>query len=334
MKTPRGVPVVIAVLSNDQGGSLTVAGYTASGGIRGAVAQSAEQLYGDLDAGQRRALRDLLLRLVHPGAEGEPVRSRVPRRQVVTDPSQDRLVDLLVGSRLVTSDDGVVEIAHEALARAWPRLRGWLEDDVEGQRILHHLSATADSWDALGRPPSELYRGVRLAQAVEWDARPHPELTATELSFLAASRELAEAEERTAAETARHQARMIRRLRVVLGGAVVLLLAALAAGGVAARQQGIAEDNARDAVRAQTSSDARRAGARALSVDNIDTSLLLAVAGVRLDDSEATRATVASAKARSLPGSMASSRRTSTTSTSCTRSSTSPSRAPRRRAVR
>ena len=71
-------------------------------------------------------------------------------------------------TRLVTSDDGVVEIAHEALARAWPRLRGWLEDDVEGQRILHHLSATADSWDSLGRPPSELYRGIRLAQALEW----------------------------------------------------------------------------------------------------------------------------------------------------------------------
>ena len=27
-RTPRGIPVVIAVLSNDQGGSLTVAGYT------------------------------------------------------------------------------------------------------------------------------------------------------------------------------------------------------------------------------------------------------------------------------------------------------------------
>jgi WD40 repeat protein len=189
----------------------------------------------------------------------------------------------------VTSDDGVVEIAHEALARAWPRLRGWLEDDVEGQRIMHHLSATADSWDALGRPPSELYRGVRLAQAVEWDERPHPEMTATERDFLAASRMLAEAEERAAAETARHQARMIRRLRLVLGGALVLLLAALAAGGVAVRQQGIARDNARAAVSAQTGSDARRAGARALSVDDIDTSLLLAVAGVRLDDSDATR---------------------------------------------
>ena len=71
----------------------------------------------------------------------------------------------------MTSDDGVLEITHEALARAWPRLRGWLDDDVEGQRILHHLAAAADAWDTLGRPDSELYRGVRLARALDWQAR-------------------------------------------------------------------------------------------------------------------------------------------------------------------
>jgi len=299
---PGALPLLSHVLREAwlrrEGRTLTVAGYTASGGIRGAVAQSAEKLYAGLEPSQRPALHDLLLRLVHPGTEGEPVRARVPRRQVVTDPAQDQLVDLLVLSRLVTSDDGVVEIAHEALARAWPRLQGWLEDDVEGQRILHHMTATADTWDVLGRPASELYRGVRLAQALEWDQRSHPEVIATERDFLAASRELAEAEERAAAERARDQARLIRRLRTVLIGALVLLVAALAAGGVAVRQQGIAADNARDAVRAQTSSDARRAGARALSVENIDTSLLLAVAGARLDDSEATRANLQDVLAR------------------------------------
>ena len=57
-----------------EGRTLTVAGYQASGGIRGAVAQSAETLYGELDPDQRRDLRDLLLRLVFPGTVGEPVR--------------------------------------------------------------------------------------------------------------------------------------------------------------------------------------------------------------------------------------------------------------------
>ena len=107
---------------------------------------------------------------------------------------------MLVDARLVTSDEGVLEITHEALARAWPRLRGWLDDDVEGQRIRHHLSGAADAWDTLGRPDSELYRGVRLARALDWQSRTESTLTATEREFLAASREASEAEERSAAE--------------------------------------------------------------------------------------------------------------------------------------
>ena len=157
-----------------EGSTLTVAGYRATGGIHDAVAQSAERLYARVDADSRHLLRDLVLRLVSPGAQGEPVRTRVPRRLIATDPEHDQLIEMLVGARLVTSDDGVLEVSHEALARAWPRLRGWLDDDVEGQRILHHLSAAADAWDTLGRPDSELYRGVRLARALDWQAKTAP----------------------------------------------------------------------------------------------------------------------------------------------------------------
>ena len=288
-----------------EGRTLTVAGYQASGGIRGAVAQSAESLYRELDPDQRRALHDLLLRLVSPGTQGEPVRTRLPRRQVVTHPTQDELVDRLVRSRLVTSDDGVVEIAHEALARAWPRLRGWLEDDIEGQRILHHLSATAEAWDSLGRPPSELYRGVRLAQALEWQARPHPDLTATEREFLDAGADLAEAEDRAAAEQAKRQSRLIRRLRIVLSGAAALLVLALIAGGIAAVQSNRAGRNAaqaRDAAeiarQAAVSADARRVGDRAQLTDDISLSLLLAAAGARLDDSPETGVNLLTALAK------------------------------------
>ena len=281
-----------------EGRTLTVAGYQASGGIRGAVAQSAESLYGELDPDQRRALHDLLLRLVSPGTEGEPVRSRLPRRQVVTHPAQDELVDRLVRSRLVTSDDGAVEIAHEALAREWPRLRGWLEDDIEGQRILHHISATAEAWDSLGRPASELYRGVRLAQALEWQERPHPDLTATEREFLDAGAYLAEAEGRAAAEQARRQSRLIRRLRIALGGAAVLLVLALVAGILAAVQSDRANENAARAEQSAVSADARRVGARAQLTSDISLSLLLAAAGVRLDDSPETRVNLVTALAK------------------------------------
>ena len=112
------------------------------------------------------------------GAQPGPPSHRRHRRE------HERLVELLVRARLVTSDDDTVELAHESLARAWPRLRTWLDDDVEGQRILRHLALTADAWDGMGRPDSELYRGVRLAQALEWQIEADPDLTPTERAFL------------------------------------------------------------------------------------------------------------------------------------------------------
>jgi hypothetical protein len=136
--------------------TLTVEGYAASGGIRGAIAQSAEAVYAGIGPEQRLVLRDLVLRLVSSGSQGEPVRARLPRRLFSEEPDHQQLIDLLVGSRLVTSDAGVVEIAHEALARAWPRLRTWLDEDMEGQRIRRHVTSAADGWDTLGRPDSEL----------------------------------------------------------------------------------------------------------------------------------------------------------------------------------
>jgi DNA-binding SARP family transcriptional activator/WD40 repeat protein/energy-coupling factor transporter ATP-binding protein EcfA2 len=269
-----------------EGNTLTVQGYRASGGIHGAVAQSAEQLYGRMEPEQRRQLRDLVLRLVSPGTEGEAVRTRVPRRLVA--PAHDQLVEALVAARLVTSDEGVLEITHEALTRAWPRLRGWLDDDVEGQRIRHHLSGAADAWDTLGRPASELYRGVRLTRALDWQSRAESTLTDTEREFLDAAREASDAEERSAAEHARAQARLIRRLRIVLSGAAVLLVLALAAGGIAAVQSDRASDNAAQAEQSAISALARGAAARGTTTGDLDTELLLAAAGVVLDESDET----------------------------------------------
>ncbi|MDQ3485436.1 MAG: winged helix-turn-helix domain-containing protein, partial [Actinomycetota bacterium] len=138
---PGALPMLSHALSETwqrrEGRTLTLAGYKDSGGVRGAVAKSAEEVYLQIGPEQQVVLRELLLRLIFLGQDGEAVRTRLPRRLVITDPTHDEMVDKLVASRLVTSDDGVIQLAHEALARAWPRLRAWLEEDVDGQRILH-----------------------------------------------------------------------------------------------------------------------------------------------------------------------------------------------------
>ena len=78
---------------------------------------------------------------------GRPARARASRPAAgsrgaswPSDASHEEIVEMLVAARLVTSDGETVELAHESLARAWPRLRGWLDADTEGQLILRHLT--------------------------------------------------------------------------------------------------------------------------------------------------------------------------------------------------
>jgi WD40 repeat protein/DNA-binding SARP family transcriptional activator len=286
----RGEPGALPMLSHAlrttwerrEGRTLTVDGYRATGGIRGAVAQSAEALYAQVPSEQRPLVRDLLLRLVAPSPDGEPVRSRVPRRIVATDSAHDELIEQLIDARLVTSDDGVVELAHEALARAWPRLRDWLDDDIEGQRILRHLTGAADTWEGMDRPDSELYRGARLAQALDWRQRAIPDLTPTESAFLDASQALADTERRTAEARARHQARQNRRLRALLTATAVFLVGSIVVGLVAVSQR----EQARRAGRVATARELVAAATANVELDP-ERSILLALEAVehsRSDD--------------------------------------------------
>ena len=215
------------------GSVLTVEGYRESGGIRGAVARSADRLYDNLGREQRSIARSILLRLVAPSLDGDPVRRRVASRVLLGDPGRERVVALLVRSRLVIAEEDTFELAHEALARAWPRLQAWLDEDAAGQRILRHLGATADGWDSLGRPASELYSGARLDATLEWRDATRPDLTPLERTFLDASVGQTASESQALETRARRERRQNRRLRGLLVAAGVLLVAAAIAGLVA-----------------------------------------------------------------------------------------------------
>jgi DNA-binding SARP family transcriptional activator/WD40 repeat protein len=272
-----------------EGRSLTVAGYQASGGVRGAVAQSAESLYAALDDAERARLRDLVLRLVVPGPGGEPVRGEIPRRQLLVDPVQEQLIDQMVEARLVTSDADAIELAHEAVVRAWPRLRGWLEDDLEGQRTRHHLTQAAEDWAGSGFQDSDLYRGTRLAATREWVTASKPGLTETEQRFLAAAEQQAADEEASAFELARTRGRMVRRLRYALAGAAVLLVLALITGFVAVGQTRQSQASRDRAVHAEAVADAHRLGAQALVSPDLGLADLLAAQAMSLNDDPDTR---------------------------------------------
>ena len=291
---PGALPLLSHALSETwrrrDGRVLTVETYRATGEIRGAVARSADRLYESLPADQRPKLRSMLLRLVATSPDGDPVRSRIPTRSLGGDADRDRVLGMLVQARLVTTEKDSVELAHEALARAWPRLRSWLDEDAAGQRILRHLATAADGWESLGRPTSELYRGARLEAALEWQTTT-PDLTAAETAFLDASVAAAASEHQQLAERARQQARQNRRLRRSLIGVAVLLIAALVGGLLAYQQRQTAQRNEQAAQQEerQAALTALTSNAAALRTNRRDLAALLAVEAHRLAPSAATR---------------------------------------------
>ena len=290
---PSALPMLSHVLRQTwrhrEGNTLTVAGYRATGGIQGAISHSAETLFRELTPVQQRVLRDLMVRLVGRDDSGKPVRQRVARRAVETDEDHRLLVERLVSARLLSADGDSVEVAHEALALAWPRLRSWLDDDVDGLRIMRHLTVAATSWDELGRPDSELYRGVRRATAQEWRERARPSLSAAEQEFLASSDRLHATEQEATQSQVRSERRSNQRLRAGLAAVAVLLAVSIVAGALAKDAASRADQQAVSADEQALAADARRLGAEGLRAADLDRSLLLAAAGVRLHDSVDTR---------------------------------------------
>ncbi len=175
---------------NREGRRLTVGGYWATGGIDGAVAQAADRVYNTLDSAGRDALQRMLLRLVTFG-EGTPDTRRRATLTELTDSSESSrasparsVLAELINARLVTADEDTVEITHETLLTAWPRLRQWLTEDRAGLRIHRDLTDAARDWQQQGCDRSRLFRGTRLAVAQDWAAQHGQDLNpASKLSW-------------------------------------------------------------------------------------------------------------------------------------------------------
>jgi DNA-binding SARP family transcriptional activator/WD40 repeat protein/energy-coupling factor transporter ATP-binding protein EcfA2 len=282
---PGALPLLQTTLlqlwSARDGRALRFDAYRAIGGVRGAVARLAEETFTRLSPGSQERARQMMLRLAG-GDEGALVRRRVPLADVLRFDGMQPVLDALVTARLLTVDDGLVEISHEALLHEWPRYRGWLEDDRVGRRAHAHLTASADDWAARGHDAADLYRGARLSAALEL---PVTELTGPEREFLEASRAEADRE-------LRRQRSHNRRLRASLAGAFVLLAAAVVAGAVALHKSHTAAAEARAALAGQL-------GAEAEVEPRIDRAMLLAREALRIDRTNETKGTLLATLLRS-----------------------------------
>jgi WD40 repeat protein/DNA-binding SARP family transcriptional activator len=280
---PGGLPLLSTALlelwRRRDGRELRRAAYEVTGGVAGAVGRLAEDAFGRLDPAQQLVARRVLLRLAAEGPGGTIVRRRIVLSELesLDDDDVGRVLQALTERRLLTMSATTVEVAHEALLREWPRLRGWLDEDAQGRHTQRRVTDAAREWDERGRDVGDLYRGARLAVALEWRAGHESELNATERAFLDAGR--------TAAGRAQ------RRARLAFAGVAALLAVAVLGGLVAVHQRSTAQTQARIA-------EAQRISVQALAEKDLDRALLLAGQGFALADSPITRGNLLSSLLR------------------------------------
>ncbi len=182
-----------------QGNLLTQMAYDALGGVVGALQVRAEAVTEKLiQRGSEEVLRRIFLGLVAV-AEDTALDSRARVRSASLDAGQTeeersqfaQILQELVTARLLTQDgDGQsssIEVAHEALIRKWPRLRGWIEEDRAGLVQKRRISMAAQQWQNAQRDESLLLRGLQLAIAEEWRKSWNPRIGESERAFLDAS---------------------------------------------------------------------------------------------------------------------------------------------------
>ena len=218
-----------------RGRTMTLSAYQESGGVRGAIARTAETVFQQrLTPEQRPIARAIFVRLTELGEsadDGAPgTRRRAQFSELIsrtTDPQMlEAVLGILVDARLVTagvippSNTEVVEVTHEALIREWPTLRHWLDENRESLILHRQLTQDANDWVKLDRDPSALYRGGRLARALEWSTAPPSPLSLTEQEFLDASQAAAKRETRSRLS----QRLLLLALAGLLVAAVVVVL--------------------------------------------------------------------------------------------------------------
>ena len=267
---------MLATWERSRGGTIAIAGYLASGGIRDALTQTAERAYSSLTPDQQQLARRLFLRLVHVADDLPPSRATVELAELRDwgganargREDADRVLATFVDERMITVDAGTAQLTHDALLTGWPRLRAWIEGGMDGLRTRRRITEGARAWADAGREDAALWRGSQLAVARDWaaDADNRASLPALAADFVTAS---------IAEDTAvrRAQRRRTRSLQGVVAVLTVLVLVVGVLTVYAFRQRQDAAGARDAAIAASQSANSREAAIEAGQIRAQDPSL-------------------------------------------------------------
>lgn len=260
--------------------TMTVDAYNEIGGVLGALAKRAEEIYQLRSPEQQAVARQLFLRLVviGEGTNAEATRRRADWEELINVGDDRALMEDVINTfsqyRLLTLDRDpitrapTVQLAHESLIRVWQRLREWIADNRGDLRLRQQLNIAAKEWQNSGNDRSFMATGARLVQFEELQTRADVALGNLEKQYVEQSVTL-------------RQRRLYRR-QAFIASLVILTLLALTSAVFAFDQRGQAESE-RDRANLQE----QLARARELSVTSLmnapapDLSLLLSLEALK-----------------------------------------------------
>jgi len=212
--------------------------YQAFGGVKQAIASTAEDLYASCSDFERDRIQNIFLRLTRldDSGDGRDTRRRVMIGELFpakSDPTGTiQLLNKLADARLIVKTDKEVEVAHEALIRHWSRLTHWLNDDRDNLRLREGVSEDAREWEKSNHDESLLnHRGGRLELALAMSKNSRYQLNPIEQAYLDACVEIRERarigkeeQQQRELEGAKKQVKIERRIRMVTTGILVITL--------------------------------------------------------------------------------------------------------------
>ncbi|UWR21191.1 protein kinase domain-containing protein [Sulfitobacter sp. S190] len=256
------------------GATLTYEGYRSSGGMTGAIQQTADAIFDNTFSDEERKVAErLLLSLVTPGEGGADTRRILARADLHDDPDarvMGRVIIRLTEARLLTVDDETIQITHEALLRSWPRLSRWIDRSWGDLRLRLRIVQMAEEWIEADRGAEMLVSGARLDYILEWLEKHRDSVGAKEIEFLTRS-EMARNAARSETDARRQKRR--RRQMLAVCALVALTIGTTAASVIAFRESRQARQNA-----------ALADTATLMAKDRLSSALGAAAAGYAMED--------------------------------------------------
>ena len=163
--------------------------YRSFGGVQGAIGTRAQETFEELSDGAKKSLPQVFRELLDVDESGTATRKRAALEKVERDDASRELVQALVDARLLVTSRGaanqaLVEVAHEALFRSWPRLKGWIEEAQDDLILLRQVRTAADWWNKHDRQVIYLWPDERLKPVYEMQKRLEPNWTEYEKEFI------------------------------------------------------------------------------------------------------------------------------------------------------